>query len=350
MALQENIAQAMVTHEKLHLLAAIVRNSNDAITVQDFQGNITLWNAAAERIYGYTEAEALKMNIRQVVPPEKRPETILLLERLARAEKIQSFETQRITKDGTILDVWIAVALLTDASGNPIACATTERDITKRKQLEKELLASTERERKEIGQEMHDNLGQILTGIAVKSKGLELKLKGKSLAESTDAAEICNLANRLIAQTRHLARMLYPVDLEGGGLVSALRTLAANTRSLLKTSCRFECRNAPAIDDPAAARHIYRIAQEAVTNAVKHGKAVNITIDLSSTPDNCVLRVKNDGRNFPKVLLRKTGLGLRIMGYRAEMIGGTLNICKGAKGGTVVTCLFPNRNTQLKSP
>jgi PAS domain S-box-containing protein len=340
MSVKVDITERGRWENKLHLLSAVLHDSNDAITVQDFEGNISAWNAGAERIYGYTEAEALKMNVRRIVPDNERTEMLALTERLSKGEDIRSFETQRVTKDGRILDVWLTVTTLTDEAGKPVAMATTERDITERKRLQEEMMEITMREREEIGQEMHDSMGQILTGIAIKSKGLELRLKGKSLEESADAAEICTFANKLITQTRHLAKMLHPVDLEGGGLTSALRALASNTKSLLKVSCRFTCKSPLSIADPALAKNLYRIAQEAVTNAVKHGKAKNITIELSSG----VLTVKSDGRAFPKTISRKGGLGLKIMQYRAAMIGGSFDVRRGQRGGTIVTCTFCDRN------
>jgi PAS domain S-box-containing protein len=328
--------------EERHLLATVVHDSNDAITVQDFKGNIKFWNLGAKRIYGYARTEALKMNIRQIVPKNGRGDALAFLKRLKEGEKVRSFEAQRLTKEGRLIDVWITVTTLTDEAGNLVAVATTERDITERKQLERELLAIREKEQKLIGREMHDSMGQILTGIAVKSKGLELKLENKSLRESADAAKICELASEAIAQTRRLARMLYPVDIETGGLISALQGLASSTKDLLKISCQFKYNHAVPIRDPVTARHLYRIAQEAITNAAKHGKAKNIKIELTSAKAKTTLKVANDGKDFPKILAKKKGIGLKIMKYRAQIIGGMLDIGRGRKGGTIVTCTFPN--------
>jgi signal transduction histidine kinase len=225
---------------------------------------------------------------------------------------------------------------------NLVAVATTERDITERKRMERELLAVREKEQRLIGREMHDSMGQMLTGIAVKSKSLELNLKSKSLHESADAAEICELANETIAQTRRLARMLYPVDIETGGLVSALQGLVSSTKDLLKISCQFKCNDAIPIRDPVTARHLYRIAQEAITNAVRHGKAKNIRIELTSAKGITTLKVANDGKDFPRIPAKKKGIGLKIMEYRAKMIGSILDVGRGPKGGTIVTCRFPN--------
>jgi PAS domain S-box-containing protein len=342
MSARKNIAKQGPGAEEHHLLAAVVHDSNDAITVQDFEGNIKLWNLGAERIYGYTKTEAFKMNVRQITPKNGCNDVLALMKRLIKGEEVQSFEAQRLTKDGRLIDVWITITILTNDAGKPIAVATTERDITERKRLERELLAIREKEQKLIGREMHDSMGQILTGIAIKSKGLEINLKSKLLHESADAAEICELANEAIAQTRRLARMLYPVDIETGGLVSALQGLASNTKDLLKISCQFKCNNAIPIQDPVTARHLYRIAQEAVTNAARHGKAKNIRIELASAGGRSTLKVANDGKDFPKILAKKKGIGLKIMEYRAKMVGGMLDVGRGRKGGTIVTCRFPN--------
>jgi two-component system sensor kinase FixL len=344
MPIRKNTAKQVPWAEEHHLLAAVVHDSNDAIIVQDFKGNIKLWNLGAERIYGYTKTEALKMNIRQIVPVNGRDEVWALMKRLRKGEEFQSFETQRLTKDGRLIDVWITITILTDEAGNLAAVTTTERDVTERKRLERELLEIKEREQKLIGREMHDSMGQMLTGIAIKSKGLELKLKGKSLDESADAAEISELASEVIAQTRRLAKMLYPVDLEAGGLVSALEGLASNTKDLLRISCQFKCKNTVSIRDPLTARHLYRIAQEAVTNAARHGKAKNIRIELALVGNKSILKVANDGKGFTGILTNKKGLGLKIMEYRAKMIGGSLDISRGRKGGTIVTCTLPNMN------
>jgi PAS domain S-box-containing protein len=342
MSARKNPARQGLWKNKHHLLSAVVHDSNDAITVQDFEGNIRFWNIGAKRIYGYTKTEALKMNIRQMAPKNGRDDVLALLKRLREGEKVRSFEAQRLTKDSRLIDVWITVTILTDEAGDLVGFATTERDITERKRLERELLEIREEEQRLIGREMHDSMGQMLTAIAVKSKGLELKLKSKSLLESADAAKICKLANEAIAQTRRLARMLHPVEIETGGLISALQGLASNTKDLLKISCQFKCKNAVPIQDPIMARHLYRIAQEAITNAARHGKAKNIRIELTSAKAKTTLKVANDGKDFPKILAKKKGIGLKIMKYRAQMIGGMLDIGRGRKGGTIVTCTFPN--------
>ncbi len=328
--------------EQLQLLAAAVRNSNDAIAIMDLEGNIVSWNLGAERIYGYSEAEAMKMNVRRIIPDHKQDEMVLLTERLLKGDNIEFFETQRLTKNNRILDISLTATVLKDEKENPFIITTTERDISERRGLEKEILEISERERALISQELHDSMGQSLTGIAVKCKALALDFKDKSSELMKDALIISRLANKAIAQTRDLVRMLYPIDIKTGGLVSALKTLASNIEETMRVTCRFQCGKSVSVKNLVEAKQIYRIIQEAITNAIKHGKAETINIKLRSTKKGIVLSVENDGLDFPKLSPRSKGLGLKIMKYRTDLIGGSLDIRKGDKGGTVVTCIFPN--------
>ncbi|HBG28418.1 MAG: hypothetical protein A2Y10_11030 [Planctomycetes bacterium GWF2_41_51] len=338
-----DITQRKQMENELQLLAAAVRNSNDAITILDLKGSIISWNHGAERIYGYSEDEAKKMNIDRLIPDHKQNEMMLQAERVLKGDNIEFFETQRIAKNNRILDISLTVTLLKDENEKPFAITTTERDITERRRLEKEILDVTERERELIGQELHDGMGQVLTGIAVKCKGLALKLKDKASEEMKDALLISKLANKAIAQTRDLAKMLYPVDIQTGGLVSALKTLASTTEKTMEVNCRFRCGKSVSVKNLVEAKQIYRIVQEAITNAVRHGKTSTININLRLTNKGTVLSIENDGLDFPKLSPNRKGFGLKIMEYRTDLIGGYLDIRKRGKGGTIVTCTFPNR-------
>jgi PAS domain S-box-containing protein len=294
-------------------------------------------------MYGFSKTEAVKLNIRRMIPEHKQNEMQSLIEKLRKKEHIDCFETIRLTKECRILHVSLTATLLKDEAEKPFAVTITERDITERRHLENEILEITERERKLIGQEMHDSMGQMLTGLAIKSKGLALKLKSKSLPESKGALAISKLASQAIAQMRDLARMLYPVNIEAGGLVTALQSLASNSEKILDVRCRFLCEKPVSMNNLIEAKQLYRIAQETVTNAAKHGKAKTITIDLHSTENLCILSVKSDGMAFQKSSRPVGGLGLKIMEYRANLIGGVLDIRKGKKNGTVVTCTVPDK-------
>ncbi len=217
-------------------------------------------------------------------------------------------------------------------------------EIEGRKRLEKEILNISEREQKRIGQELHDSIGQQFTGIAFMMKVLEQKLTEKWPDEATDATEIKKLVNQAMNQTRRLARGLQPVDLDAGSLNSALQELAATTETLFGIRCTLKYDKPITIDDSEVATHLYRITQEAITNAIKHGQTNNIQIELSQKKNNSVLKVENDGLDFPEEFEeRGTGMGLQIMEHRADIIGATLNIHKAEQGGTILTCSFSNK-------
>ncbi|MBW7991256.1 MAG: PAS domain S-box protein [Planctomycetes bacterium] len=217
-------------------------------------------------------------------------------------------------------------------------------EIEGRKHLEKEILNISEREQKRIGQELHDSIGQQFTGIAFLTKVLEQKLTDKLPDEAADAAEIKKLVNQAMDQMRRLARGLHPVDLDADSLTSALQELAATTENLFGIRCTFKYDKPIQIDDTEVATHLYRITQEAITNAIKHGKTKNIHIELGQNRDKSVLKVENDGLDFPEEFEAiGTGMGLQIMDHRADIIGASLDIHKAAEGGTIVTCSFSNK-------
>ncbi|MHC4721215.1 MAG: sensor histidine kinase, partial [Planctomycetota bacterium] len=186
---------------------------------------------------------------------------------------------------------------------------------------------------------------QQLTGIAFMIKVLERKLTESSPNEVADVVEIAKLVEQATDQARSLARGLHPLDLGAESLMSSLEELARQTRELIGVRCFFRCDEAVKVDDAGVAVHLYRIAQEAVTNAIKHGKAKNIEIALVCDKDTSVMTIRNDGLDFPKGFeARGTGMGLQIMDHRVDLIGGSLDVHAGDEGGTILTCTFPNHN------
>ena len=214
------------------------------------------------------------------------------------------------------------------------------RDATERIRLEKELVNASSRERRLIGQEIHDLLAQDLIGIAMLSKGLEQRLVDEDHPEGGRAAEIAELARHAAAHARAIARGLSPVELRADGLMEALKEFAATTASLHGVSCRFRCERPVLVHDDVAATHLYRIAQEAVSNALRHGKARRVLIGMESRDGWNTLRVKDDGKGLPAKPPKNRGMGLRLMAYRCRMIGGALDVRNDPRGGTVVECSF----------
>ncbi|UCG58574.1 MAG: PAS domain-containing protein [Phycisphaerales bacterium] len=217
-------------------------------------------------------------------------------------------------------------------------------EIERRKELERDILRIVEQERQRIGQELHDSIGQQLTGIGFMMEVLGGKLADKSLTEEAPYAEKINTrVSRAVELARHLAKGLHPIDLDGNGLAFALKELAANTEQLFGVSCTFQCDKAVSVNGGSVAINLYRIAQEAITNAVKHGKAKNIRIELVSKDNGLRLTVENDGSEFPAGETRGGGMGLKIMRCRAEIVDGSFDIRKGTGEGSIVTCVFPNK-------
>lgn len=253
-------------------------------------------------------------------------------------DEISTFQTTKGERWGE----W-RVSPVKDKNGRNTHWLIIFRDITERKNLEREILEISDRERRRIGQDLHDGLCQHLTGIELMSQVLQQKLAPKAKADASRAGEIARYVREAITQTRSLARGLSPVTLELEGLPSALYELAANTEKMFGLACRVECREPGPEYAAATATHLYRIAQEAVTNAIKHGKASAVEIRLEHSAERRELKVIDNGTGFPKVPPRKGGMGLRIMQYRAGMIGGLLSIEQNVTGGTVVRCSFPIR-------
>lgn len=216
------------------------------------------------------------------------------------------------------------------------------RDITDHKRLEREILQISNREQQRIGHDLHDGLSQHLTGIALLSKVLHQRLEVRGLPEAQDALRISELVKDAVGKTRGLARGLSPVHLEVQGLAAALQELAESVENLYGIRCRFEGGSDLELDDHATATHLYRIAQEAATNAAKHAQASQIVIGLTRRDNQLALRIQDDGTGIPDELSRHSGMGLHLMRYRARMIDGSLEIERAHKG-TVVTCIFPAR-------
>jgi signal transduction histidine kinase len=215
------------------------------------------------------------------------------------------------------------------------------QEMAERARLEWEILEVSERERRRIGHDLHDSLGQHLTGTALAGQVLQEKLAARMYPEAGAAARIVTLIEEAIGLTRSMARGLHPVEVEGGGLAEGLRELAASVSTRFGVRCEFEGDGGISIEDPSHATHLYRIAQEAISNAIKHGKARHITIEIRNEDDGVRLSVHDDGVGIAEPVPHGNGMGLRIMAHRARLIGSALGIRRDAAGGTVVTCLLP---------
>jgi PAS domain S-box-containing protein len=217
------------------------------------------------------------------------------------------------------------------------------RDFTERKQLENEVLLISAREQQRIGKDLHDGLGQLLTGLAFFARSLQEKLGAKSLEESADAAHLTQLALKATTQARLMARGLYPVELETRGLAAALTELAHSIEKLHSISCSVELDASLPPFRKSQDKHLFRIVQEAANNAVKHSQCRQITIALKAEGPSAVLAIRDDGHGIGRRVARADGMGLRIMRYRARRIGAQLGIHPATGGGTEVLLRIPGR-------
>ena len=211
-------------------------------------------------------------------------------------------------------------------------------EMAERGRLEHELLEISEREQHRVGRDLHDSLGQKLTGAVYLSRALLSQLADAGNETRDSAEKINGILKDAVTQVRRIARGLAPVELEEGGLAYALRKLVEEARELYSVSCEFTSANLRLPGKTSL--HLYHMVQEAIHNAVRHGAATHIRISLGESAGEILLTVEDDGRGIPDAAERKGGMGLHIMGYRAESIGGTLDIRRRPDRGTVLTCRF----------
>ena len=465
-SLQREIAYRRRAEEGNAKFAAIIENSTDAIIGQKLDGTIVTWNRGAERIFGYTADEACGRHVSLLFPAESVEEQSRVVQCVRRGEIVPPFETERIRKDGTRIQVSLTVSPIRDSTGRVVGASRIARDITERKRmeqalreseakargildtavdaiitidprgiiesfnraaerlfgykaddaigknvsflmpnpyrsehdgylrnylengrakiigigrevvaqrsdgslfpadlavsevrlgdrrlftgilrdiserkrLEQEILDISDREKRRIGQDMHDSLGQLLTGIGFKSKSLENKLAAKQVPEGAIAKQIAELVTQAIMQARGLARGLQPVEPRPAGLMSALQELSINIQDLFPVSCTFTCSQVVEIRNSALATHLYRIAQEACNNAIKHGRAKQIAIELARAHDVVTVTVRDDGVGFSQPAGTTKGMGMQMMRYRAAVVGGPLSVRANGAGGTVISC------------
>jgi len=296
----------------------------------------TIWGVSCETLYRHPES------IVDSVVPEDRMRWILAMSEQALHPQNTELEYRIRRPDSTVR--WIRTRLFPIRNGpkDALRVAGISEDITDRKLVEREILEISGRERQRMGQEIHDGICQHLTGIAYMLKTLEQNLTECSSKEADSAAHMGQLLHQAIDQGRRLARGLYPINLDANGLMSALREMASNVEKLYGVGCCFECQTPILMDDHDAATHLYRITQEAVSNAITHGRATQLAISLTDAAGVAYLRIRdNGGAGLTQDPAMALGMGLRIMQYRARMIGAKLTIQEEPGGGVLITCALP---------
>jgi PAS domain S-box-containing protein len=337
-------------------LRAVINTAVDAIVTIDARGVIDSVNPAAERLFGYRAQEMVGRNVSMLMPAPYAAEHDRYIGDYLRTGRAKIIgigrEVVALRKDGTAFPIDLAVSEF-DAGGGRRMFAGIAHDLTGRRRLEREILEAGAAEQRRIGRELHDGLCQQLTALSFAAELLARKLTragGPAAAAELlpTVRTIADELDRAMTETRSLARGLNPVDIRAGGLSSALADLAERASATFGVHCRFRPppRGAPGaeIDDNGTATHLFRIAQEAVANAVRHGKAAHVDISLAAAPPGTLtLTIADDGAGFSAAGLPREhpGIGLRTMEYRARVIGGTLHVGPGPHGtGTAVSCVI----------
>ena len=323
-------------------LRAILETAVEGIITIDEKGIIEVFNPAAERIFGYASGEVIGRNVSMLMPAPYRREHDGYMANYLRTGHAKIIGIGREVvgqrKDGSTFPMDLAVSEVRLEHRRLFAGFV--RDITERKRLEKEILEISDLEQRRIGQGLHDGLCQHLAGIELMSEALTRKLKKQSNPASVQATKITEHLREAIAETRRLARGLSPVSLETNGLMSALQELVSAVAKLFNIECRFQCGEPVLMRDNTAATHVYRIAQEAINNAIRHGKAKTVVVTLTRQKEEARLIVTDNGVGMPKQMKNDAGMGLQIMKYRAGMIEATLEIKSPDGQGTTVMCTF----------
>ncbi|MCK5163326.1 MAG: cache domain-containing protein, partial [Desulfobacula sp.] len=318
---------------------SVMEATPDPIVVYDMKGAVTYMNPAFTRVFGYTLQDSTGKKMDHFVPKEHWKETMKGIGTILEGKVLPRTETQRISKDGRLIDVTTRGSVYRDKNGQPLGSVITHRDVSQVKHLEKAIMEIGEKERQKIGNDLHDDLCPHLIGIEGLSKVLKQKLEGYSQEAGQLSDKITELIKDAIYKTRQLARGLCPVYFNHG-LESSLQELVTNTRIMHQIECHLECKEKIPVENSMVTINLYHIAQEAVQNAIRHGKADKIIIIMEKHGGQFLLSVKDNGIGM-NPSKETNGMGLRIMNYRANLIGASLSINSGDTSGTRVNLALP---------
>ncbi|WP_420456897.1 PAS domain S-box protein [Rubrivirga sp.] len=343
----EDVTERRRPDAERRLLAAAVEQAAEPIVVTDVgldepSPRILYANAAHARTFGYTVSEILGQSPR-MFQGSKTERAVLdrVRARLEAGEAVQA-ETVNYRKDGSEFVLQWEIAPVRDEDGVLVNWVGTQRDVTEQRRLEREILEVAAREQERMARDLHDGLGQVLTGAAFRLQALHNRLEQADDPElAADALRSRELVEDALGQARAIARGLFPINTEPDGLAEALARLATDAELAFGIVCSFD--GPPVVvSSREHAAHLYRIAQEAMANAARHGRAGTVEIALAQDGGLATLTVCDDGVGIPDAALAGgEGLGLRTMRYRADRVGGEFEVRPKEGGGTVVAVTFP---------
>jgi PAS domain S-box-containing protein len=336
-----DITDRKVNEEVLRSQALAVEVMHEGVVLSDSGGIIRMTNPAFDRMFGVVAGSLIGRNLNNLpCAPALSRHIAESSDGIAAGAPLVSELALRGTgeRDSSL---FVEASITSLVLRGERFWLTMLQDVTARRQLEREVLEVSNREQQRIGNDLHDGLGQELTGIALLLRGLENRAEREAPDLSPSIEEVALLVNDAIFTTRALARGLSPVTFDRGGLAIALDGLAKRLSAMFHIDVRCEADEKMERGlESATALHLYRIAQEAVTNAAQHGHASNVRITLAADDDRILLRIADDGSGFDPATLQNKGLGLRIMRYRAQMVAGSLRLESARGRGTTVSCWF----------
>jgi PAS domain S-box-containing protein len=337
-------------HLNSFFLNTLIETIPSPIFYKDRNGIYTGCNRAFEEFIGHTRDQIIGKHVGEMGPPEITEKYRIKDDELFASPGTQTYEWRVKRSDGEIRDVIFNKATFENHDGQVDGMVGVIVDITEHRKLEREIINISSREQQHFGHTLHDTLAQILTGIAFQAKALSTALNASSGSPDKNksiAHQIARLANEALSQSRRIAHGLSPVAMTEEGLSAALDELAEGTAELYGVQCDFVAPRPAAVYDNETATHLYYIAREAVSNAMRHGKATMVRIQLEVDGDWGTLSIINNGKNMPEngSENKDMGMGIRIMRYRAEVVHGNLKIgpAPNSRTGVAVTCRFPNR-------
>lgn len=317
---------------------SVLRTTVDAIITIDDRGSVRTFNKAAEDLFQYNSSEVIGQNVKMLMPQPYRSEHDGYIQNYHQTgeRKIIGIgrEVTGKRKDGSTFPMYLAVSEV-NVNGQRLYTGIL-RDVSEQRRLEQEVLRVSEHERFRIGQDLHDGLGQMLTGITLITKNIAASLKDEEHPLADDVLEITDLLKEADEYARGLSRNLIPVELDSSGLVAALQRLAKNAERLFNIECKLKNTLNIQFDDPTSLTHLFRIVQEATSNAVKHGNASKVQIDMEHNETQLLVKIEDNGTGFSPDWDQHKGLGVRIMKFRSRLIGANLDISRSNLGGAAI--------------
>lgn len=330
----------------------ILETSVDAIITTSEEGNILSFNRAAVEMFGYQKDEIIGKKVHTLIPSfYSENHDLLLKNSIDSGDNITKggrIDFKGLRKDGTIIHINLSVSEV-PWKGKRIFLGIV-RDLSQKRELEKTVLDIANEERQRIGRDLHDGLGQMLTGIRMIAESLARKLKANEVPGADEVREISEMVKEADEYARTLSHGLVQVDLEKMGLCIALENLTKRIPKMYGMECSYIENGQVEFENHNMAIHIYRIVQESVNNIIRHAGAKKILIRLSRNEYHTSVTIEDNGKGFDPLSIQKGGSGIQIMKYRAEILGGILNISRTEDETTRVQCIIPNNLKHFDEP